>query len=180
MPIEFVPMTPADTDDVVAFLSSNRFPFHVQAAPEARDIRSGIENGRFWNADTQGYWVMKAGLRIGLAALEDLQEDGSPLFDLRLEEACRGRGLGLEVLRALCGLVFASMPEAMRLEGQTREDNIAMRKTFIRAGFLKEAHYRLAWPTNDGGHLASIAYAILRQDWESGTVTEFEWEDIHA
>lgn len=180
MPIEFVPMTPADTDDVVAFLSSNRFPFHVQAAPEARDIRPGIENGRFWNADTQGYWVMKAGLRIGLAALEDLEEDGSPLFDLRLEEASRGRGLGLDVLRALCGLVFDSMPEAMRLEGQTREDNIAMRKTFIRAGFLKEAHYRLAWPTNDGGHLASIAYAILRQDWESGTVTEFEWEDIHA
>ncbi|WP_425862707.1 GNAT family N-acetyltransferase [Arthrobacter sp. TWP1-1] len=180
MAIEFVSMTPADTDDVVTFLSSNRFPFHVQAAPEARDIRKSIEDGRFWNADTQGYWVVDGGIRIGLAALEDLQDEGAPLFDLRLEESSRGKGIGLAVVRALCNLVFTSMPEAMRLEGQTREDNIAMRKTFIRAGFLKEAHYRLAWPTNDGGHVASIAYAILRQDWESGTVTEFEWEDLHV
>ncbi len=178
MSIQFIAMTPADTGDVVTFLSNNRFPFHVQAAPEARDIHKSIEDGRFWNADAQGYWVMDKGIRIGLAALEDLQDEGAPLFDLRLAEAFRGKGIGLTVLRALCDKVFKSMPEALRLEGQTREDNIAMRKTFIRAGFLKEAHYRLAWPTNDGGHVASIAYAILRQDWESGTVTEFEWEDI--
>ena len=49
-----------------------------------------------------------------------------------------------------------------------------MRKTFLRAGFLKEAHYRLAWPTNDGGRVASIAYSILRQDWENGTLTHFD------
>lgn len=53
-----------------------------------------------------------------------------------------------------------------------------MRKTFIRAGFLKEAHYRMAWPSNDGGYLASIAYSILRQDWETGTVTHFDWTDL--
>ncbi|MET4002283.1 RimJ/RimL family protein N-acetyltransferase [Arthrobacter sp. UYCu511] len=114
-----------------------------------------------------------------MVALEDLKEGAAPLFDLRLDESQRGKGLGLAVLRALCKLVFTSMPETVRFEGQTREDNIAMRKTFIRAGFLKEAHYRLAWPTNSGGHVAAIAYAILRQDWESGTVTEFDWEDIH-
>ncbi|SEE84238.1 Protein N-acetyltransferase, RimJ/RimL family [Arthrobacter alpinus] len=178
MSISFEPMTPADADEVMAFLSSNRFPFHVQAAPETPNVRQGIENGRFWNADTQGYWVLSEGIRIGLASLEDLQDAGSPLFDLRLGEAHRGKGIGVEVLRALCNLVFTTMPEVRRFEGQTREDNIAMRKTFIRAGFLKEAHYRLAWPNNDGGYVASIAYAILRQDWENGTVTEFDWDDI--
>ncbi len=179
MSIEFIPMTPADTEEVVRFLVANRFPFHVQAAPQADEVRTNIEKGRFWNPDTQGYWVVKDGKQIGMAALEDLQDEGSPLFDLRLDEAHRGKGIGLVVLRALCDLVFTSMPNTMRFEGQTREDNIAMRKTFIRAGFLKEAHYRLAWPTNDGGHVASIAYTILRQDWKTGTVTPFDWEDIH-
>lgn len=178
MSITFVPMAPSDTEDLIDFLTSNRFPFHVQAAPQAADIRSKIENGRFWNEDTQGYWVLRNGQRIGLAALEDLQEDDSPLFDLRLAETQRGKGVGVEVLRALCDMVFAMMPNTLRFEGQTREDNIAMRKTFLRAGFLKEAHYRLGWPTNDGGHVATIAYSILRQDWENGTVTHFEWEDL--
>lgn len=118
------------------------------------------------------------GRRIGIVALEDLEEDDSPLFDLRLDQEHRGQGLGLEVLRALCELVFYTMPEVTRFEGQTREDNIAMRKTFIRAGFIKEAHYRLSWPTNDGGAVASVAYAILRQDWETGTTTWFEWNDL--
>lgn len=178
MSINFVPMTPADAEDVVSFLAPNRFPFHVQAAPHAPDVRAGIAKGRFWNEDTQGYWVTQDENRIGMAALEDLQEDDTPLFDLRLEESHRGQGLGVPVLRALCDLVFHAMPNTRRFEGQTREDNIAMRKTFLRAGFVKEAHYRLAWPTSDGGHLASIAYSILRQDWENGTVNRFEWEDL--
>lgn len=178
MSIVFVPMTPADTEDLIGFLTSNRFPFHVQATPQAADIRTKIENGHFWNEDTQGYWVLRDEHRIGVAVLENLQEGDSPLFDLRLDEAQRGKGVGVEVLRALCDLVFESMPNMLRFEGQTREDNIAMRKTFLRAGFLKEAHYRLGWPTNDGGHVASIAYSILRQDWEDGTVTHFEWDDL--
>ncbi|WP_230855293.1 GNAT family N-acetyltransferase [Arthrobacter terrae] len=109
MSITFVPMTPADTENLVGFLTSNRFPFHVQVDPRAADTRTKIANGHFWNEDAQGYWVVKEELRIGMAALEDLQ-DASPLFDLRLDETQRGKGLGLEVLRSLCDMVFESMP----------------------------------------------------------------------
>lgn len=70
------------------------------------------------------------------------------------------------------------MPPVNRFEGQTREDNIAMRKIFLRCGFLKEAHYREAWPVLAGAALASVAYAILRRDWETGTTTGFTWEDL--
>lgn len=70
------------------------------------------------------------------------------------------------------------MPQVLRFEGQTREDNIAMRKTFVRAGFVKEAHYRMGWPTSDGRYLASVAYTILRQDWANNTVTTFDWDDL--
>ena len=47
MSITFVPMTPADTENIIGFLTSNRFPFHVQAAPQSADIRMKIEKGRF-------------------------------------------------------------------------------------------------------------------------------------
>ena len=177
MAITFSSMSAVDTEDLLSFLTRNQFPFHVQAAPKVADLRPKIEAGRFWNDDTQGYWVVQDGQRIGMVALEELLDD-SPLFDLRLDESQRGQGLGVDVLRALCGFVFTSRPETLRFEGQTREDNFAMRKTFLRSGFLKEAHYRLGWPTNDGARVATIAYSILRQDWETGSVTHFEWEDL--
>jgi RimJ/RimL family protein N-acetyltransferase len=55
-----------------------------------------------------------------------------------------------------------------RLGGETRVDNIAMRRVFERCGWKQEAHYRQSWPTADGGWLDSIGYAILRDDWHAG------------
>lgn len=43
--------------------------------------------------------------------------------------------------------------------------------TFERAGWVQEAHYRQGWPTGDGRHLDSVAYAVLRSDWENCTRT---------
>jgi RimJ/RimL family protein N-acetyltransferase len=65
-----------------------------------------------------------------------------------------------------------------RFEGQTREDNIAMRKVFVRSGWVKEAHYRQAWPVDGSEPKASIAYGILRCDWETGTTTPVDWDDL--
>ncbi|WP_404289524.1 GNAT family N-acetyltransferase [Glutamicibacter arilaitensis] len=178
MSITFAAMDESDTEEVISFLVSNPFPFHVHPAPVDQDVREKIAKGRYWNEDTQGYWISENGRRIGMVSLEDLQEDNSPMFDLRLSENQRGRGRGVKVLRALCDLVFETMPQVLRFEGQTREDNIAMRKTFLQAGFVKEAHYRMGWPTADGRYLASIAYSILSQDWKNNTVTAFEWDDL--
>ncbi|WP_294570174.1 GNAT family N-acetyltransferase [uncultured Arthrobacter sp.] len=166
-----------DADAAVEFLTSNTFPFHLLTSPTPGGLRSGVQAGRFWNEETQGYWIDDAGRCIGMAVLQDLRDD-TPMFDLRLGDSHRGRGAGTAALRALCALVFTTMPDVVRFEGQTREDNIAMRRTFLRAGFLKEAHYRLGWPTADGGRLASVAYSILRQDWEFNTVTPLNWDDL--
>lgn len=65
-----------------------------------------------------------------------------------------------------------------RFEGQTRDDNIAMRTTFVRAGWSKEAHYRRAWPTPGQKPRDSIAYAILRAEWESGASLGMHWHDL--
>lgn len=86
------------------------------------------------------------------------------MLDLRIGEALRGRGLAAPALNAATAHVFDAHPRVLRLEGQTREDNIAMRRAFARCGWLQEAHCRDGWPVADGGLAASVAYAVLRRD----------------
>lgn len=192
--ITFVPLRPEDADDAAAltdFLTTQRYPFHVRTALNAAHVREAINDGRYGynpehyataaaaDTDHRGWWIWAGAVRLGVVVLEDLTE-GAPLFDLRLADDHRGRGLGVAVLRGLTCLVFDTYPEVDRLEGQTREDNIAMRKVFLRAGFIKEAHYRRGWPVEGREPVASVAYAILRQDWVSGRTTTFEWEDLRV
>lgn len=177
MNISFTPLGPEDSDGIVAFLLGNKFPFHVRRDWTRTELRALVDGGRYWNSESQGFWLMGNGDCLGMVVLEDLEDD-TPMFDLRLAEAYRGEGLGTQILKELCTKVFNENPETVRFEGQTREDNIAMRKVFLKSGFLKEAHYRMGWPAEDGLRLASVAYAILRQDWESGEATAFDWNDV--
>ncbi len=171
--------TGSDHNDLVAFLVGNHFPFHVRAQPTREDVEVAIAEGAYRDEDNDSFWVEhEESGRIGFLRFEDLSE-GAPLFDLRLDTQYRGRGLGVEVLRAATHHVFTTMT-VNRFEGQTREDNIAMRKIFLRCGWLKEAHYRQGWPVEAGDPVASAAYAILRRDWETGETTPFVWEDLQS
>jgi RimJ/RimL family protein N-acetyltransferase len=168
----------ADRAALVDFMTRNVFPFHVRPRLTAAAVEEAIADGAYRDEDNDTFWVEHTELgRIGVLRLEDLTES-APLFDLRLDGPARGRGLGVEVLLAATGLVFGTMPDVHRFEGQTREDNIAMRKTFLRCGWLKEAHYREGWPVEGAEPVASVAYAVLRRDWQSGTTTTFVWEGL--
>lgn len=170
--------TGADRSALVGFMTRNEFPFHVRSRPRAADIEGLIDKGAYRDEDNDSFWIEHGELgRVGFLCLEDLS-DGDPMFDLRLDAPFRGRGLGTEVLRALADHVFRTLPGANRIEGQTREDNIPMRRTFLRSGWVKEAHYRDGWPVDGGAPLASVAYSILRRDWETGTTTELVWDDL--
>lgn len=154
------------------------WPFHVRSSLTREEVQQGIAAGDYRNDDNDSYWITHNELgRIGFFRLEDLT-DLAPVFDLRLEETTRGRGLGPEILHAVTDFVFTSLPAFNRFEGQTREDNIAMRKTFVRAGWVKEAHYREGWPVEGQRPLASVAYAILRRDWITGNTTLVPWDDL--
>ena len=177
MDVSFIPLSDRDDDELVRFLTSNSFPYHRITAPSEELVRQLIVDGRFDADGVRTYWVYGDNHRLGMAILERLDSQ-CPTFDLRLVEEARGHGNGVPVLRALTGLVFADRPEAHRFAGRTREDNVAMRKTFLRSGFLKEAHYREDWPLDNGQRIASVTYAVLRRDWEDGAVTEFSWADV--
>jgi RimJ/RimL family protein N-acetyltransferase len=179
MTVSLVPLDVrgADRAALVELLTANHFPFHVVARPTRELVEGAIDAGRYDDEDHAASWVDVAGHgRVGLVVLEDLT-DHAPLFDLRLAEPFRGRGLAVPVLSALTDHVFRTYPQVDRFEGQTREDNHAMRRTFGRCGFVKEAHYRDGWPVEGGAPVASVAYAVLRRDWASGTTTPVPWDD---
>lgn len=167
-----------DREALVDFMTSNEFPFHVLSHLTREAVEKAIADGKYRDEDNDSFWVDHAELgRIGFLRLEDLTEP-VPIFDLRLDGVFRGRGLAAMTLRAAADYVFSTMPEVRRFEGQTREDNVPMRKTFLREGWVKEAHYREGWPVEGAEPLAAVAYAIIRRDWETGQTTTFVWEDL--
>ena len=53
-----------------------------------------------------------------------------------------------------------------------------MRKTFERAGFVKEAHLRNAWfSPKENSYYDAVTYGITREDFMAGTTTPVVWED---
>lgn len=163
---------------LVKFLTSEVFPFHVNARASTEQVERWWAEGRFRGAGSATFWIHTDDEGpLGIVTLDDLDDldGGSPLFDLRLAECHRGRGLGATILRAVTDHVFRTYPDVNRFEGTTREDNLAMRATFRRAGWVKEAHYREAWPVPDGPPVASIGYAMLRHDWRDATTTPVDW-----
>jgi RimJ/RimL family protein N-acetyltransferase len=180
MPINLVRLDPVDDDHeaLVDFMTRNEFIFHGNPRLAVEAVESAIADGVYRSEDNDSFWVDHvAHGRIGFLRLEDLR-DPTPMFDLRLDEGFRGRGLGIDAVQAATQHVFTTLPDVHRFEGQTREDNIAMRKTFLRCGWVKEAHYREGWPVEGGRPVASVAYSILRRDWETGRATTFVWEDL--
>ncbi len=170
----FVPLRrPTDDPALIAWLTSETWPFHGRARPSAADVEGWLASGSFEGPDNQPRWIEVAGERAGLLVLREL-EDPTPVFDLRLRAPYRGRGLGRAAVRWLAEHVFTTTDKA-RLEGHTRADNLAMRRVFEAVGWVQEAHYRQAWPDAAGKLHDAVTYAVLRSDWASGTVTPVPW-----
>ncbi len=161
----------ADRDALVAFLSENHFPFHVHPHPRVAEVHGSIDAGSWGGEETETLWIDDDDRgRIGVVRLDDLA-DATAMLDLRIGDSWRGQRLGAAALALATDRVFAAHPAVIRFEGQTREDNTAMRRTFERSGWVLEAYYRDGWPVEDGEPMASVAYSVLRRDWESGTTT---------
>jgi RimJ/RimL family protein N-acetyltransferase len=177
---------PAEADLLAEFLTAEDWPYHAGGAPSAAQLREQAAAGRYDDDRTRTFWIVTSpgtgtgstgtGTEAGLIRLLDLGDD-TPLFDLRIRAAYRGAGLGTRALRWLTGYVFTEFPGIRRIEGTTRQDNHAMRRTFRTCGYVKEAHYRQAWPGPGGTIYDAVGYAIVRSDWQAGTITPPEWAD---
>lgn len=94
-------------------------------------------------------------------AIDGGRYDGDDHASLWIDDDIRGR-LGVVILEDLA-------------DGGPMFD---LRLAEIRAGFVTEAYYREAWPADVGAVSGSVAYAILRRDWQSGTTTPVDWDDF--
>ncbi|MEU4154100.1 GNAT family N-acetyltransferase [Streptomyces sp. NPDC026659] len=178
MDLTFRRFAPSEADALVDFLTGDTWPFHASAAPDGDEVRRWISAGRYDGEENRAFWIMAGDSTAGLIRLMDLADD-TPLFDLRVRSRWRATGIGGTALTWLTRYLFEECPRVRRIEGTTRQDNAAMRRAFQRCGYVKEAHYRDAWPGTGGSVHDAVGYAVLRRDWESGGVTVPEWDDEH-
>jgi len=180
MDVTYERLVAADADPLADFLIAGPWPFHGPKALDRDTIRRRVLDGFYDSDDSRTFWITEGGEKVGLIRLFDLAdvaEGGAPMFDLRIGQAHRGRGLGGQALAWLTRYLFTEFPDLRRIEGNTRQDNRAMRRTFLSGGYAKESHYRDAWPGEQGRVHDATGYAILRRDWLSGVTTPPDWND---
>jgi RimJ/RimL family protein N-acetyltransferase len=163
---------PDDLAAIERLLTGSRWPYHVAADLTPRDIASLdlVSDGTSSHLVLAGDDPDPIAL-IRLQDLDDIDETGSgcPLFDLRVADAHRGRGVGAHCVRWLTSHLFTTYPSLHRVEAQTRSDNLAMQAVLVRCGYVLEGRYREAWPASDGRRLDSCAYGILRSEWQANS-----------
>ena len=156
-------------------LCRERWPHRVKTTLTEADVRHELELGVYDNEDVLTFLIDVEEELAGYVRADDLgKERTEPQLDFRLRERFRGQGLGPIALAFITREVFTRYPQTRRIEGQTRRDNVAMRKVFVRGGYVMEAVYRQGWPT-DGEYHDGIGYAVLRSDWETGTLTPVDF-----
>lgn len=165
-----------EAEELADFLAGESWPFHVHPTVERQDVLNRARDGYYDSDESQTFWVEADGVRAGVIRLFDLGDE-TPMFDVRISAAQRGKGLGREAVQWLTDYLFSEFPQVERVEGTTRQDNVAMRRVFRRCGYAKESHYRKAWPDERGRRHDSVGYAIIRDDWKSGTVTMPDFHD---
>lgn len=170
--------TKEEQEPLIQFLTSSVWPYHVNTHPGKELIEKAIEEGGYESDDVKTFWAENdEGEKIGMVQLYDLQDE-IPIFDLRIAEKYREKGYGFQTLKLIAEYVFNLENPKIRLEGHTRQDNIAMRKTFERVGFVKEAHFRKAWYVpKENEYFDAITYGMTREDYYSGEKTPLCWDD---
>jgi RimJ/RimL family protein N-acetyltransferase len=166
-------------NELTEFLLSNTWPYHVNKTLTLDKLSKMIDDGMFSGTNHESHFIFDNAELIGFIRLFDLDDigDGYPLFDLRIKESARGKGVGKLALKWIAEYMFNKWPELERIAGTTRADNVGMRKTFLACGFAKEGHFRKDWEGEGGVLYDTVKYSLLRCDWESGTVTKVNWED---
>lgn len=181
MHISFAPIQlPQEQEQLIAFLTSEEWPFHVNNRLSSEKVLEMIGEEIFTGSNHEAFWILGENKQqVGFIRIFDLDDvdDGYPLFDLRIRAAYRGKGIGKLAVQWLTKYLFDKHQNLGKIVGTTRADNMGMRKTFRTCGYVKEGHYRKDWSAGNGVYVDTVKYAILREDWQTGTSTPVLWND---
>ncbi len=158
---------PDDAEAAVEFLASNEWPFHGRPnLTREQAAKVGLVGD-----DIVSFWVKEGSEAIGMIRVFDLDDldVGSPLLDIRIAAAHRGRGVGAAAVSWVVNHLFTTYRELHRIEATTRHDNVPMQRVFDRCGFRLEGRMLEAWTNADGSRADTWTYAILRREWSART-----------
>ncbi|MBP9095878.1 MAG: GNAT family N-acetyltransferase [Ignavibacteria bacterium] len=171
-----------DIDILIDILVNNPWEFHSGKGWTREMVEEEIKSGYFSSVDKKTFFLSDEKEIIGFIRIfdlgDDILDDETPLFDLRIKKEFRGKGFGKQAVDLALEFVFNTYPNKNRFEATTRHDNIAMRKVLQKCGFVKEAHYRQSWPDKNNVKVDTVGYGILRTDWENNSRTDVNWNDM--
>lgn len=178
MTVELISISSNDRNELATFYSSEIWPFHSGPPLTPRTIHERWKIGHYTGDGIKTFWIVVDGCREGVIRVWDLGQENdteTPLFDIRIRSASRGKGVGTCAVRHLVEWIFTAHPAKTRIEATTRQDNVVMQSVLRRVGFVKEAHYRQCWPGEEGRMYDCCGFGLLRSDWEQGVVTPVAW-----
>ena len=148
--------------EAALFMSAYDWPFHTNPNPTEEQARYHLSEA----PDARTFLIGLDGAHIAMLRLLDLEDigDGCPVFDLRVAATYRGRGIGKRIVSWMVQTMFDFYPELHRIEGHTRQDNLAMRSVLTQCGFKEEGQLRETWPIHMGKRLDTMIYGILRSE----------------
>lgn len=165
-----------ELNELVALMTNNNWDFHPDQKPSNEQIIKAYQEG-WYEKDRETFWIEKNNIKVGLIIIHDIT-DTIPSFDIRLDRIARGKGIGEKAVNWITDYIFKLPDKKIRIEAYTRSDNIAMRKTFSKCGYVKEGYLRNAWENKDGTVSDSICYAFIRSDWENEEITPIKLNDL--
>lgn len=163
-----------EANDLARWLTSDSWPTFTGSYKDEKELLKIIKEGSYIGEEEESFWIIQNEKKVGLIEIYDLNEL-APMFSIRIKTEKRRAGIGRNALIWLCDYFFNHYSDKRRLEAQTREDNIPMRKLLSECFFAQEAYYRKAWPHGDD-RLASVAYGLLREDWINKEITPVHFE----
>ncbi|MRN52656.1 GNAT family N-acetyltransferase [Paenibacillus monticola] len=167
-----------DIEPLVEFLTSDTWDFLGESNPSPEKIRENYKNQVYTGNNNKTFWVISdQRIKVGMVRIYDLQ-DSTPLLDIRILSKYKGMGVGTMTINWLIDYIFNNFTDKERIEGNTRQDNYAMRCVFHKCGFVKEAHYRKSWKDKNGNLYDAIGYGLLKADWQKGKTTPVDWNDF--
>ncbi len=164
-----------EADELIELLITNQWSYHSNPHVAENEIKEKVEKGYYSNG-RETFWIIVDEQKLGILIIDDI-EDTIPLFDLRLTPNARGKGIGVQTLQWLQNYLFGERGK-IRIEGYTRADNLAMRKCFTNAGFVKEGYLRNAWENADGTIHDTVLYASIFGDWKEHKITGISINDL--
>jgi|GEM_PF-198175 len=170
-----------ESEEIAQLLSSDNWPYYIYSNPTTEQVIEWVKNGKFVSEERQTFWVILNGKeKMGMIRISGLRDPlpYAPQMDVRIKSQYRGKGVGKMMLSWLTDHIFTTMPEKIRIEGYTRQGNVAMRKVFRKCGYVKEGYYRRRKNQVQKDLCYDIiGYGITRDDWEQKKITPVDWYD---